>query len=190
MHRIKKVLFGLIILGSCATAQAEETLVRIATEGAFPPYSFVNPDGSLGGFDVDIANALCAEMKAKCELVKQDWDGMIPGLLAKKYDAIVSSMNITPERQQKVAFSDKYEGGYSVSNRPLIRRRARSASVRMTRRGCSAGMKSSSLAIANRDFWVMSAPRMAIGGSLQAGTGIASRVPESKTWRERISTSC
>lgn len=114
MHRIKKVLFGLIILGSCATAQAEETVVRIATEGAFPPYSFVSPDGSLGGFDVDIANALCAEIKVKCELVKQDWDGMIPGLLAKKYDAIVSSMNITPVRQQKVAFSDKYEGGYSM----------------------------------------------------------------------------
>ncbi|WP_171011830.1 transporter substrate-binding domain-containing protein [Pseudomonas sp. 2FE] len=114
MRRIKKVLLGVMLLGSCAAAQAEQAVVRIATEGAYPPYNFVNPDGSLGGFDVDIANALCAEMKTQCKLVKQDWDGIIPGLMAKKYDAIVASMAITPERQQKVAFSDKYEGGYSM----------------------------------------------------------------------------
>lgn len=114
MQKIKKMLFGLMLVGSSAVALAEEPVVRIATEGAFPPYSFMAPDGTLGGFDVDIANALCAEMKTRCEIIKQDWDGMIPGLLAKKYDAIVSSMNITPVRQQKVAFSDKYEGGYSM----------------------------------------------------------------------------
>lgn len=114
MRRIKKLLVGVMILGSCATAQAEQGRLRIATEGAYPPYNFVNPDGSLGGFDVDIANALCAQMQVQCKLVKQDWDGIIPGLLAKKYDAIVASMAITPERQQKVAFSDKYQGGYSM----------------------------------------------------------------------------
>lgn len=114
MQKIKRILFGLMLLGSTSIALAEEPVVRIATEGAFPPYSFMAPDGTLGGFDVDIANALCAEMKTRCEIIKQDWDGLIPGLLAKKYDAIVSSMNITPIRQQKVAFSDKYEGGYSM----------------------------------------------------------------------------
>ena len=114
MQTIKKLLLGVMILGSCASAQAQSGVVRIATEGAYPPYNFVNPDGSLGGFDVDIANALCAEMKTECQLVKQDWDGIIPGLMAKKYDAIVASMAITPEREQKVAFTDKYEGGYSM----------------------------------------------------------------------------
>ncbi|WP_337160433.1 transporter substrate-binding domain-containing protein [Pseudomonas putida] len=114
MQRTKTILFGLMLLGSGAAALAEEPVVRIATEGAFPPYSFMAPDGTLGGFDVDIANALCIVMKTRCEIVKQEWDGLIPGLLAKKYDAIVSSMNITPARQQKVAFSDKYEGGYSM----------------------------------------------------------------------------
>ncbi|MDP3817050.1 transporter substrate-binding domain-containing protein [Pseudomonas sp.] len=114
MQTIKKLLLGVMIFGSCVSAQAQSGVVRIATEGAYPPYNFVNPDGSLGGFDVDIANALCTEMKVQCKLVKQDWDGIIPGLLAKKYDAIVASMAITPERQQKVAFSDKYEGGYSM----------------------------------------------------------------------------
>lgn len=114
MQTIKKLLLGVMILGSCVSAQAQSGVLRIATEGAYPPYNFVNPDGSLGGFDVDIANALCAEMKTQCKLVKQDWDGIIPGLMAKKYDAIVASMAITPERAQKVAFTDKYEGGYSM----------------------------------------------------------------------------
>jgi lysine-arginine-ornithine-binding protein len=114
MRKIKQALLSVMMLSTCVAAQAEPKQVRIATEGAYPPYNFVNPDGSLGGFDVDIANALCAKMQAQCTLVKQDWDGIIPGLLSKKYDAIVASMAITPEREMKVAFSDKYEGGYSM----------------------------------------------------------------------------
>ena len=82
--------------------------VRIATEGAYPPFNFKAPDGSLQGFDVDIANAVCAEAHLDCTIVAQDWDGIIPGLLAKKYDAIVASMAVTEERKKKVAFTDKY----------------------------------------------------------------------------------
>lgn len=119
MRTIKTILLGTLLLGSFGVAQAETQTIRIATEGAFPPYNFVKPDGSLGGFDVDIANALCAEMKVQCKLVKQDWDGIIPGLMAKKYDAIVASMAITEERRQKVDFSDKYQGGYSMMYGPL-----------------------------------------------------------------------
>ena len=82
--------------------------IVIATEGAYAPFNYVAADGSLQGFDVDIAKAVCAKMNAECEIIKQDWDGMIPGLQAKKFDAIVASMSITEERKQKIDFSDKY----------------------------------------------------------------------------------
>ncbi|GAA0308946.1 transporter substrate-binding domain-containing protein [Psychrobacter aestuarii] len=82
--------------------------IRIATEGAYPPFNYTKADGTLAGFDVDVANALCEQMQAKCEVVAQDWDGIIPGLLAQKYDAVVAGMSITPERQEKVDFTEPY----------------------------------------------------------------------------------
>ncbi len=90
-------------------AQAADPLkIRIGVEGAYPPFSSVGPDGKLKGFDIDIANALCAQMKAQCTMVQQDFDGMIPALQAKKFDIIIASLSITPERLKSVDFSDKY----------------------------------------------------------------------------------
>lgn len=90
-------------------AQAKEwETVRFGIEGAYPPFSWTETDGSIKGFDVDMANALCKEMEVKCQIVAQDWDGIIPSLLARKYDAIIAAMSITEERKKKVDFTGKY----------------------------------------------------------------------------------
>ena len=101
------VALGLGAAGSSADAK-EWKAIRIGTEGAYAPFNYVKPDGSLAGFEIDLAMALCEQMKVKCTLVQQDWDGMIPALLAQKYDAIMASMAITDERRQRIDFSNKY----------------------------------------------------------------------------------
>lgn len=119
--RTAVVLMSMVLLSACGgdkadTAQNTEvakvetpmTVLRVATEGAFPPYNYTNEDGSLGGFDVDIANAICDKMQVKCEISAQDWDGIIPALKTGKYDAIIDALSITPERQEQVDFSEPY----------------------------------------------------------------------------------
>lgn len=96
-------------IAAAIPAHAEEPLkLRIATEGAYPPFNGVDASGRLFGFDVEIAEAICAQLKAECSMVAQDWDGIIPGLLASKYDVIVASMFITAARKEKVAFTEPY----------------------------------------------------------------------------------
>ena len=105
---------GLAALGMAAvlagtSAQAKDwTTVRIGIDATYPPFESVNAKGEFVGWEVEYAKALCAEMKVTCTFQNQDWDGIIPALLAGKFDVIVSSMNATPARQKVVAFSDIY----------------------------------------------------------------------------------
>ena len=87
--------------------------LRVAIDPTYEPFSYKTPDGQPTGFDVDIANALCQEIQRKCVLVEQAWDSMIPGLVARKYDVIISSMGITEERLTQIDFTDRYYKTYS-----------------------------------------------------------------------------
>lgn len=92
-------------------AMAQTKKIKIATEGAYAPWNSVNAQGKLEGFEIDLGAELCKRAKLECEFVAQDWDGIIPSLLAKKYDVIMAGMNITPKRMETIAFSISYAGG-------------------------------------------------------------------------------
>ena len=109
MTRLTAAIATLLALAPAAYAK-DWTHITIATEGAFPPYNFHAPDGSLAGFEIDYAHALCADMKVQCDIIAQDWDGIIPGLQAGKYDAIMAAMSITPKRREVLAFAGPYVG--------------------------------------------------------------------------------
>lgn len=105
-----KKLLGISLLGAALLAggaQAAETL-RIGVDVPYEPMEYKTPDGELTGFDIELGNAICAKINRDCEWVIQAWDGIIPGLMARKYDAIMSSMTINDERREKVLFSDTY----------------------------------------------------------------------------------
>ena len=126
MNVLKTFSMGLIAAALAAgAAAAQEKTVKIATEGAYAPWNFTGAGGKLEGFDIDLANELCGRMKTKCEIVAQDWDGIIPALLAKKYDAVMAGMSITDDRKQVIDFAGPYAdspNGYLVAkNSPLAK---------------------------------------------------------------------
>jgi polar amino acid transport system substrate-binding protein len=109
--KLAKALFlvGLAICMAGGGADAKEwKTIRFGMDATYPPFENVDPSGKIVGWEVDYANLLCAKMKVTCTFQNQDWDGIIPALLAGKFDVIFSSMNETPARAKKVLFSDVY----------------------------------------------------------------------------------
>ncbi len=116
---MKNTLLALALGALCANAFAQGKDLKVAIDPTYEPFTFKTPDGKPTGFDVDIASALCEQIKRKCVFVEQPWDGMIPGLMARKYDVIISSMSITEERQKQIDFTDKY---YNTPSRVVLRK--------------------------------------------------------------------
>ena len=105
----KLVLLGALALSVLSLqAFADEKPLKIGIEAAYPPFASNAPDGSIVGFDYDIGNALCEEMKVKCVWVEQEFDGLIPALKVRKIDAILSSMSITEDRKKSVDFTTRH----------------------------------------------------------------------------------
>ncbi len=98
-----------LILGFAAAGGAKEwKKVRVATEGAYPPWNATDPSGKLHGFDIDVMNEVCRRVGLECEISAQAWKGIIPGLTAGKYDAIIAGMQITDKRLEVIDFAGPY----------------------------------------------------------------------------------
>jgi octopine/nopaline transport system substrate-binding protein len=114
MKTISKILaFTLagatLVLGTSAMAQEKTwTKIRVATEGAFAPWNFTKPDGTLDGFEIELYKDLCSRMKVECTIEAQSFDGIIPALNAGKFDAIMAGMSATAKREEVMAFTQPY----------------------------------------------------------------------------------
>ncbi|RKE39916.1 lysine/arginine/ornithine transport system substrate-binding protein [Paraburkholderia sp. BL23I1N1] len=105
---MKKLVLCVALAAIATGAYAKDwSTVRFGVDASYPPFESKATDGKLVGFDVDLGNEICARLKAKCVWVENDFDGMIPALKAKKFDGVLSSMSMTPQRAEQVAFSAK-----------------------------------------------------------------------------------
>ena len=105
---MKKILALALTAAFAAPAFAADDVLVFSTDGTYPPFSETGSDGKMTGFDIDIGLALCAQMKRECRYEQLDWEGLIPALKTHKIDAIVASMNDTPERRESISFTDPY----------------------------------------------------------------------------------
>lgn len=105
---LKMLSSVLLVAGGALALSAQAADLKVAIDPTYEPFTYKTADGKPTGFDVDIANAICAQIKRNCVFVEQVWDSMIPGLQARKYDVVVSSLSITDERKRVIDFSDRY----------------------------------------------------------------------------------
>jgi lysine-arginine-ornithine-binding protein len=112
-HLLNKTYLRLMVtlcvtLFSFAASAGIQPLLKVGTEGAYYPFNYMDEKGEVQGFDVELSKAICAELKMECQFVTQEWNGIITGLLAKRYDVIVAGMSATEERKKQVDFTDTY----------------------------------------------------------------------------------
>ncbi len=105
---MKKSVLPIALVASLLAMPVLSDSIRIGTEGAYAPYNYVDDKGKLAGYEIDLGNALCSEAGLTCKFVANEWDSIIPNLIAGNYDAIMAGMSITDERKKTIAFSEEY----------------------------------------------------------------------------------
>lgn len=106
---MKKLTLAIAALALGTTAAAAQDVVRMGTEGAYPPFNFINDDNELEGFEIDLGNEMCERAGLECEWVINDWDTIIPNLVAGNYDTIIAGMSITEARAEVISFTQNYK---------------------------------------------------------------------------------
>lgn len=105
---MKKIIAAALFAAMTTSSAFAADVVRLGTEGAYPPYNFVNDKGEIDGFEREVGDKLCELAKLNCEWVKNDWDSIIPNLVSSNYDAIIAGMSITEERDKVIDFTQEY----------------------------------------------------------------------------------
>lgn len=110
---MKKLVIAAVLATVSLSASAADT-IRFAMEASYPPFEFVDSSNQIQGFDVDLANAMCKEMQATCTFTNQAFDSLIPSLKFRRFDAVISGMDITPERSKQVSFTQPYYANSAI----------------------------------------------------------------------------
>ena len=105
---MKKLILSTVALALSASFALAQDVVRMGTEGAYPPYNFINDAGDVDGFERELGDELCARAKLNCEWVTNEWDSIIPNLVSSNYDTIIAGMSITDERDEVIDFTQNY----------------------------------------------------------------------------------
>ena len=105
---MKSLALASAILALSSGALLAQDVIRLGTEGAYPPYNFINDNGEIDGFERELGDELCARAELTCEWVTNDWDSIIPNLVSGNYDTIIAGMSITPERAEVIDFTQNY----------------------------------------------------------------------------------
>ncbi|EYR83793.1 transporter substrate-binding domain-containing protein [Shinella sp. DD12] len=114
MKATLKTLFATALMAAALTSAEAAEQIGVATDATFPPFEYIDSEGKLVGYDIELMEAVCEAAELDCNIFNAAWDGMIPGLIDGKYDALISQLTVTDKRRQVIAFSDIYD-------RPIFR---------------------------------------------------------------------